>query len=95
VHRGSLERALCGAFLFALMLLTSGCESPTERGAPSKPAVRTPPQPGYNLAGYSAAFKQGYADACATPRRRDPERVKTDADYSMGWNDGQSVCRGR
>jgi len=81
--------------VLASTLLGSGCESLTERTAPSKPSVRTSPQPGYNLGGYSSAFKQGYADACATPRRRDAERVKIDADYAMGWNDGQSVCRGR
>jgi hypothetical protein len=49
----------------------------------------------YNLTGYSAAFKQGYADACATPRRRDAERSKSDSDYSMGWNDGKALCRSR
>jgi hypothetical protein len=54
-----------------------------------------PPPPPYNLSGYSAGFKEGYADACAKPARRNAERFKSDADYSMGWNDGESVCRGR
>ena len=78
----------------ALMLFMSGCETPqggrasTERGG-----VQSAPT--YNLSGYSTAFKQGYADACATPRRRNAERFKADNEYSMGWNDGQSVCRGR
>ena len=49
----------------------------------------------YNLAGYSAAFKQGYTDACATPRRRSEERFKSDSDYQMGWSDGASICRAR
>lgn len=82
-----MQAALCVAF--ALALLTSGCETP--QGGRSPPERSAPP---YNLSGYSTAFKQGYADACATPRRRNAERFKTDSEYSMGWNDGQSVCRG-
>jgi hypothetical protein len=49
----------------------------------------------YNLTGYSAGFKQGYADACASPRRQNAARFKSDTDYSMGWQDGQSACRAR
>lgn len=83
--------------LLACGLLVSGCETVRSRGPSSTPS---PPEsrastPGYNLSGYSPAFKQGYSDACATPRRRNGERLKSDTDYSMGWNDGQSVCRGR
>ena len=47
----------------------------------------------YNLTGYSASFKQGYADACASPRRQNAARFKSEIDYSMGWQDGQSACR--
>jgi hypothetical protein len=43
-----------------------------------------------NLVGYSAAFKQGYADACA--KRRNAERFNSDGDYAMGWQDGRSAC---
>ncbi|MGZ8202510.1 MAG: hypothetical protein ACXW2I_07095 [Burkholderiales bacterium] len=43
------------------------------------------------MSGYSAAFKQGYADACAS--RRNDQRFKIDADYQMGWTDGKSLCR--
>jgi hypothetical protein len=50
-----------------------------------------------NLSGYSPTFKQGYADGCgsagALVQRRDEVRYKADADYMMGWNDGNSVCR--
>jgi hypothetical protein len=49
--------------------------------------------PRYNLAGYSAAFKEGYADACAS--RRDENRFTADADYQMGWSDGRSLCAKR
>jgi hypothetical protein len=73
--------------VLALMLM-AGCAAV---GGNDRPA---PPAP-YNLAGYSAAFKDGYGDACAAPRRRNEQRYKSDTDYGMGWNDGQSVCRGR
>jgi hypothetical protein len=71
----------------AAVVLLSGCETMGSGSAP--------PAAPYNLSGYSAGFKEGYADACAKPARRNAERFKSDADYSMGWNDGQSVCRGR
>jgi hypothetical protein len=48
-----------------------------------------------NLSGYSPTFKQGYADGCdsvGAERRRDEQRYKKDADYMMGWNDGNSIC---
>jgi hypothetical protein len=61
----------------------------------STPPAHAKPAPRYNLVGYSASFKQGYADACATPRRRNAERFKSDTDYSMGWQDGSSTCRSR
>ena len=75
-------------FLYATLI--SGCAS-DGTGTPAKKAA---PQR-YNLTGYSAAFKQGYTDACATPRHRSEERFKSDSDYQMGWNDGQSICRSR
>ena len=80
-----------GAAFVPLLLLyalsISGCatESPGSRQA--APASR------YNLAGYSAGFKEGYGDACASPRRRSEQRYKSDTDYQMGWNDGNSMCR--
>ena len=64
---------------------TAGSEPASTQAAPSRPAAS------YNLSGYSAAFKEGYSDACAS--RRNAERINTDADYAMGWNDGQSLCR--
>ena len=70
------------------LVLAAGCAS---LGGGERPAPAAP----YNLAGYSAAFKEGYGDACATPRRRNEQRYKSDSDYGIGWNDGQSVCRGR
>ena len=76
--------------LIALTVLITGCAATERSVAPasrqSAPAIR------YNLTGYSPAFKQGYADACASPRRRSEQRFKSDADYKMGWNDGNFLC---
>lgn len=72
------------AFVLAAALGGCGMLEPRE---PAKPPV--------NLSGYNAAFKQGYSDGCASVggrRRRDESRYERDADYSMGWNDGYSVC---
>jgi len=73
---------------------TVGSPSPSGSSAtPAQPSVqRTPP---VNLSGYSAAFKQGYTDGCASVRgsmRRDDTRYRSDSDYMMGWSDGNSSC---
>jgi hypothetical protein len=85
--------------LVACLLLLGACGSLQEPSSPaaavSKPASAPAPAPRYNLAGYSPAFKQGYADACAAPRRQNAARFKSETDYSMGWQDGQSACRSR
>jgi hypothetical protein len=50
-----------------------------------------------NLSGFSAAFKEGYTAGCEQSRsaapRRDEGRIRRDADYAAGWNDGYSICR--
>ena len=76
----------------AVALAIAGCatETPKQDSTPTRPAA-----PRYNLAGYPPAFKAGYADACATPRRRNEQRFKDDTDYRIGWQDGSSVCRVR
>jgi hypothetical protein len=98
----SFDTAAAGALALAALLALSGCEIFRGGSAPSSPpppksstSSAKPPTQRYNLTGYSAAFKQGYADACATPRKRDAERLKSDIDYQMGWSDGQSLCRTR
>lgn len=87
------------AVVLVASLLSAGCET-IKRGADapptSAPAAGKPTTPApYNLTGYSAAFKEGYADACATPRRSNASRLKSDTDYSMGWTDGASACKAR
>ena len=56
----------------------------------------TPPEAHVNLTGYSASFRQGYADGCdsagAFGQRRQERRYKSDADYRIGWDDGFNAC---
>lgn len=97
--------------LLALLLtLCAGCAAQPRSDAPVRPAhpagapaeappPRAAPPAPVNLSGYSPAFKQGYADGCATARggatQRDEARYRSDSDYMMGWGDGNSVCRTR
>ncbi len=69
-------------FVAVLLTACAGLQSPTVRPV--------------NQAGYSAVFRQGYADGCdsaQTSRRRDEGRYQNDTDYMMGWNDGYGICR--
>ena len=86
-----MRGAAIAPLFFFYAALISGCASD---GAGAPVSTKAAPQR-YNLTGYSAAFKQGYTDACATPRRRSEERFKSDSDYQMGWSDGSSICRSR
>jgi hypothetical protein len=57
-----------------------------------------PPPPTANLSGYPAEFKQGHSDGCASARpnaarMRDEKRMKTDANYAQGWQDGYDFCK--
>ena len=97
-----MSRAASAALVLSAAVFVAGCG--TTGGGSSTPPASSGSGPGaatkssaprYNLTGYSAAFKQGYGDACATPRRRNAERLKADGDYSMGWQDGSSACRSR
>jgi len=80
----------------AIVAFAGGCASETRVSPPAPGSASSntaPAVPRYNLAGYSAAFKEGYADACAS--RRDENRFTADADYQMGWSDGRSLCAKR
>jgi hypothetical protein len=99
IAAGLLHAALAAA-------LVSGCAATAPSSSPSSPSS---PQAGTpsrnsaprtvnrNLSGYSLAFKQGYVAGCDSAgtgaRQRDESRYKSDLDYTMGWNDGFSVCR--
>jgi hypothetical protein len=57
-------------------------------------------RPTYNLTGYPPAVREGYIDGCETAKgssfgRKDGGRMASDAQYSMGWNDGFSICKGK
>ena len=65
-------------------------------GCASQPA--SAPQPKVNLSGYPPAFRDGYADGCASvnaARKRDEARFRSDANYAQGWRDGYDICRRR
>ncbi len=50
---------------------------------------------GVNLSGYPPAFKDGFSDGCESLRgnyRRDSSRFGKDNDYTLGWQDGYSIC---
>jgi len=54
--------------------------------------------PTYNLAGYPPAVRDGYIDGCESAKhtpyaRKDAARMANDPQYSMGWNDGFSICQ--
>jgi len=58
-------------------------------------ACGSPRPQSYNLAGYSAVYKRGHADGCASnswQQRKDERLYRGDADYMMGWNDGLGAC---
>jgi len=92
--------------LACLLLAAAGCAvRPVQTVPPDKP--ETPVQaeerrtkasrPTYNLAGYPPAVREGYIDGCESAKkspyaRKDAKRFAADAQYSMGWNDGHSIC---
>ena len=68
-------------------------ETPTQATERRAQAAR----PTYNLAGYPPAVREGYIDGCESAKRpptrtRTPKRMASDPQYSMGWNDGFSIC---
>ena len=93
---GTLTRASAPSLVAGVLALSACSSLPTTSPSSHSPPVEAKPAAArYNLTGYSTGFKQGYADACATPRRRNADRFKSDTDYSMGWQDGSSACRKR
>lgn len=56
--------------------------------------------PNVNLAGFPPAFKEGYADGCASAKalvgsKKDDQRFKSDVQYAQGWRDGYDICKKR
>ena len=92
---------------FPLLLLAAGCAAVRPASVPPPDRVESPAQaterrakasrPTYNLAGYPPAAREGYIDGCESAKRtecarKDARRMADDAQYSMGWNDGFSIC---
>jgi hypothetical protein len=96
--------------LLALLpvLVAAGCAVAPPVPEPDKPETPAQAQerrakaarPTYNLTGYPAAVREGYIDGCESAKgtewgRKDAKRFAADAQYSMGWNDGYSICKKR
>jgi hypothetical protein len=70
--------------------------TPAPATAPPASAPAQRPLPTINLSGYSAVFKEGFRDGCDSFRgsyRRDNARFGKINDYTIGWQDGFSICR--
>ena len=94
---------------FALLaLLLGACAAPRLAPPPDKPEPPAAAQqrrekasrPTYNLTGYPPAVREGYIDGCESAKktqyaRKDARRMDADPQYSMGWNDGFSICKGK
>jgi len=94
------------ACVVALVVL-AGCASeprppevpppaPPQKTAPPLPPKAEPPPPNVNLSGFPLAYRQGYADGCASiggVERKDAARFTSDGNYRTGWTDGMALCR--
>ena len=99
------------AIVVPLLLVLAGCAArPVASPPPVSTAPESPAQaqerrtqasrPTYNLAGYPPAVCEGYIDGCESAKgtpygRKDAGRFASDAQYSMGWNDGYGICKKR
>ena len=72
-----------------------------EPGAPGPAGPATPrsnvepPPPAVNLSGFPLAYRQGYADGCASAggrEQKDAARFGNDGNYRTGWLDGRALC---
>ena len=97
------DPAMRAAFVCLSLALVAGCATTSGPGAPGSvptapplPATAEPPAPAVNLSGFPLAYRQGYADGCASatgPQRRDGVRYSADGNYRTGWVDGSALCR--
>ena len=103
-HR-RIRRAAC-AIGVMLLLALAGCvtapQAPTVVPPPPPkapvPANAEPPPPNVNLSGFPLAYRQGYADGCASKsggERKDAARFASDGNYRTGWTDGLALCKKR
>ena len=70
---------------------------PETPSKPQAPPTRNPnPPANVNLQGFPLAYRQGYADGCASVgdvEHKDPARFRSDGQYRTGWQDGHFLCR--
>lgn len=91
IKTGSTALA-CTVLTMLLGACTLQQQSPSG-GVSDSPAPR--PVPNINLSGYPPAFKDGFSDGCESLRgnyRRDAARFGKDNNYTLGWQDGYSIC---
>lgn len=89
--------------VFAIVLAGCAAVPPAQMEQPETPVQGAErrakaPAPAYNLAGYPPSMRDGYIDGCESAKgtsfgRKDAKRFADDAQYAMGWNDGNSICR--
>jgi len=91
--------ALAAAFLLASCAVAPTAPPPNQPETAQAAAKRRAeaPRPTYNLTGYPPAVREGYIDGCESAKhsqyaRKDAARMSSDGQYSMGWNDGFSMC---
>ena len=88
-----MRYSFLGGVVFAGLL--SACTTMQPATSPAAgPTMR--PLPNVNLSGYPLAFREGFRDGCDSFRgayRRDSNRFAKDNDYTIGWQDGFSICR--
>jgi hypothetical protein len=64
--------------------------------AQTPPTTHPNPPSNVNLQGFPLAYRQGYADGCAsvgTTEQKDAARFKSDGQYRTGWQDGVFLCK--
>jgi hypothetical protein len=94
--------ALGVTLLFALAGCVTAPQAPPVIPPPPPkaplPANAEPPPPNVNLSGFPLAYRQGYADGCASKsgaERKDAARFASDGNYRTGWTDGLALCKKR
>jgi hypothetical protein len=94
-----MRRHLPLAFALLLAACAVAPPAPTKAESPQEAAARRAhaARPAYNLTGYPPAVREGYIDGCESAKRtsyarKDAQRMAGDPQYSMGWNDGFSIC---
>ena len=94
MQEGLRMRSIAACFMIIALAGCVAAEQVRRPAATPRPSAR----PAYNLAGYPAAFKDGYIDGCETAKKssyalKDKRRFDNDKQYRLGWNDGFSLCK--